>query len=966
MSDVNEILVSADGQDITITIGDYSDADARASLSVVDSGGDGSLAYNNTTGVFTYTGPSASEVRAHFTAGTGISIASGVITNTRADTNTTYTQDASSTTGGANLNLVGSDSTTDTVKFASGTGMTVSQTDASTINIATTITQYTDTLARQSISVATNTGDGDLTYNNTNGQFSYTGPGNTEYRAAIGVSNASGDGSLSYSTGTGVITYAGPTNANYRGAVSAANTGTGYGTLSYTTGTGVFSFAKVTDANIRGAISVTDAGGDGSLAYDSGTGVITYNGPTASNYRAAISVTESGTGYGGIAYDPGTGVITFTGVTGSDIRTEVVDGRNLTYASTTLNLDKSLLDVNSVTAEIANDLTVTGDSLVINTRDVSTASKTLTIGSEGYNFDLNDTGDSTTRMSIVSVGTFSKTLYSMLLMGDTTTGSNQITNAMIIDNQSILDSGNPLSWNTYNMAGYPFIEATLALGDIFPAGTTITSVSVDPGDNTLATLTMSANALQTITLDFAPDYAYLSHVARSDDWTTTVLVDGFNGSGYTANTITRTLASTGVASPFLVTNNTGYVDAASAITDNFTWTTTGTVITAGARRVIDVAPTNTINEHVRVPFSLGVGPGAISTNRGLPSDKADTIGINLLNNGKIEGYTGKTIFNLTQYKNNSTFSNINTASPQERAGPQFTFNTFAGNTDTANASLYLTSGDGMGSITWFAQPATSSLVSSTFTPASISAKATETHDTSTKQGTGLYLQYTPNSNGANAAPRTFVRAEDATTEVLAKTTLKLGKISTATNTTARGLGATAASDWVTINDSAVAVNTGLRITGGLRTYGEFCYLGGQITPVAANTVYEFPLDTTNASSGTSISNTSRINISRSGFYKIIMSLQASQTVNSVAGMDFWLRKNGTDVVASATQVDLLKDQKAVVAMDWLVESDGDDYFEIVYAVGNTSVVFPYYAAQSSPFVRPAISPIIVNVIPIGA
>jgi hypothetical protein len=256
-------------------------------------------------------------------------------------------------------------------------------------------------------------------------------------------------------------------------------------------------------------------------------------------------------------------------------------------------------------------------------------------------------------------------------------------------------------------------------------------------------------------------------------------------------------------------------------------------------------------------------------------------------------------------------------------------------------------------------------VSSVTPPASITVKATETHDASTKQGSGMYLQYTPNSIG-NASPRTFLRAENATTELLARTTLKLGKISTASNATARTLSPTAAATWVTIDDTAVDVASTVRITGGLRTYGEFCYLGGTITPATANTVYTFPLDTTNASSGTSISDTSRMNISRSGFYKIIMSLQTSQTVNSVAGMDFWLRKNGTDVANSATQVDLLKDQKAVVAMDWLVESDGDDYFEIAYAVSNTSLVFPYYASQSSPFVRPAISPLIVNIIPIGA
>ena len=38
---------------------------ALTDLSVTDAGGDGSLAYNNSSGVFTYTGPSAAETRAH-------------------------------------------------------------------------------------------------------------------------------------------------------------------------------------------------------------------------------------------------------------------------------------------------------------------------------------------------------------------------------------------------------------------------------------------------------------------------------------------------------------------------------------------------------------------------------------------------------------------------------------------------------------------------------------------------------------------------------------------------------------------------------------------------------------------------------------------------------------------------------------------------------------------------------------
>lgn len=81
-----------------------------ASLSVIDSGGDGSLSYNNATGVFTYTGPSASDVRAHFSAGTGITITDGEVA---VDTSSIATQSYVST---AISNLVDSSpSTLDTL-----------------------------------------------------------------------------------------------------------------------------------------------------------------------------------------------------------------------------------------------------------------------------------------------------------------------------------------------------------------------------------------------------------------------------------------------------------------------------------------------------------------------------------------------------------------------------------------------------------------------------------------------------------------------------------------------------------------------------------------------------------------------------------------------------------------------------------------------------------------------------------
>ena len=79
---------------IAITASQVTDftTQVEATLSVTDAGGDGSLAYNNTTGVFTYTGPSASEVRDHFSASDGVSLSGGAFSADNTVVRTTGTQ----------------------------------------------------------------------------------------------------------------------------------------------------------------------------------------------------------------------------------------------------------------------------------------------------------------------------------------------------------------------------------------------------------------------------------------------------------------------------------------------------------------------------------------------------------------------------------------------------------------------------------------------------------------------------------------------------------------------------------------------------------------------------------------------------------------------------------------------------------------------------------------------------------
>jgi hypothetical protein len=89
------------------------DSDARYSLTVTDNGGDGSLTYTASTGEIVYTGPSASETRAHFSAGTGVDITDGVISigqviDSSADVTVNTLTTVGNVTIGGNLQVNGS------------------------------------------------------------------------------------------------------------------------------------------------------------------------------------------------------------------------------------------------------------------------------------------------------------------------------------------------------------------------------------------------------------------------------------------------------------------------------------------------------------------------------------------------------------------------------------------------------------------------------------------------------------------------------------------------------------------------------------------------------------------------------------------------------------------------------------------------------------------------------------------
>ena len=64
---------------VSTTITQYTDELARLAISYTDTGGFGSLTYDDVTGVITYTGPSTQDIRDQFTEGAGIDIVDGQI-----------------------------------------------------------------------------------------------------------------------------------------------------------------------------------------------------------------------------------------------------------------------------------------------------------------------------------------------------------------------------------------------------------------------------------------------------------------------------------------------------------------------------------------------------------------------------------------------------------------------------------------------------------------------------------------------------------------------------------------------------------------------------------------------------------------------------------------------------------------------------------------------------------------------
>lgn len=148
-------------------------------------------------------------------------------------------------------------------------------------------------------------------------------------------------------------------------------------------------------------------------------------------------------------------------------------------------------------------------------------------------------------------------------------------------------------------------------------------------------------------------------------------------------------------------------------------------------------------------------------------------------------------------------------------------------------------------------------------------------------------------------------------------------------------------------------------------YGQFTNNNDQTAPsTGTSAVVEF--DTTEFSNGVYLSNTTRINVRNKGLYNFQFSMQLANYANSLEYADVWFRKNGTDIVRSASRFDLAIRKSAGVpshligTVNTFIDCNASDYVEIAGSVSSTDVKLESYAADLA-IPRPAIPAVIFTV-----
>lgn len=360
----------------------YTDARARGAISVTDSGGGGSLAYNSTSGVITYTGPSSSDIRGE------ISVASG--------SGLTYDSGTGELDTDAIPNAQLANSSLTIGSTAVALGATASTIAGLTSLTATTL--YSGTAeAANAISIGS-------------GNIIFEGSTANNYEITLTSADATADRTLTLPDNTGTLLTTASTITPTVNSLTIGNTSVALG-ATVTTFTGITSLTATTLIGTTLRSGAVDAANSISIA----SGSIVFEGATADAYETSLAVTDP-TADRTITFPDATGTVALLG------SLSVAAGSGLSYNSATGAFGTSSIP----NAQLANSSVTIGSTAVALGGTASTLSGLSSftcsaVVTDDNGFRIRDNADNTKQVAFECSGISGSTTRTLTVPDDSGT-----------------------------------------------------------------------------------------------------------------------------------------------------------------------------------------------------------------------------------------------------------------------------------------------------------------------------------------------------------------------------------------------------------------------------------------------------------------------------------------------------------------------------------------------------------------
>ena len=357
----------------------FTNARARGAISVTDSGGDGSLGYNSTTGVITYTGPSATEVRAHLSVATG----SGLTYN--------------STSGEFGTNAIPNGQ-------LANSSLTLGSTSISLGDTATTVaglTSLTSTTLEGSTTVRVGAADAANGILLNSSGITFEGSSADANETVLTVANPTADRTLTLPDNTGTILSTGSSIANANLANSTVTVGSTSIALG-ATATTIAGVTSLTSTTLEGTTTVRVGAADAANGLLLNSSGITFEGSSANAHETTLSVTDP-TADRAIVFPDAAGTVVLLG------SLSVASGSGLNYNSSTGEFGTNAIpngQLQNSSVTVGSTAIALGGSATTITGLTSVTTTGLIVDDQTSGLAIRDAGDST-RIARFDSGTIS-------------------------------------------------------------------------------------------------------------------------------------------------------------------------------------------------------------------------------------------------------------------------------------------------------------------------------------------------------------------------------------------------------------------------------------------------------------------------------------------------------------------------------------------------------------------------------